>query len=196
MRVSLQVSDRASRWPGAAAQPQRTDRLSTLPRVGEGREGPLRPPRQRVCVASRPNFSTYLNQLSSIEHLRGAYPTGGKSYVCTYVRSGWVVSKDQVTLKPTSQIKSCRAFLKWRRSINRTFNLRDRLSASNRRGLPGRGPYAWSGGEAVLAGIVILKIKTYWHLQVRVGFINYRSCERVCRGPCKMPSNRFCKDVL
>jgi hypothetical protein len=31
-RLLLQVSDRASHWPGAAAQPQRTNRLSTLPK--------------------------------------------------------------------------------------------------------------------------------------------------------------------
>jgi hypothetical protein len=43
--VSLQVSDRASHWPGAAAQPQRTNRLTALPRAGEGREGP------NLCVS-------------------------------------------------------------------------------------------------------------------------------------------------
>jgi hypothetical protein len=51
--VSLQVSDRASHWPGAAAQPQRTNRLSTLPRAGEGREGPLPPPKQPRAVGLR-----------------------------------------------------------------------------------------------------------------------------------------------
>ena len=53
MCVSLQVSERASHWPGAAAQPQRTNRLSTLPRAGEGREGPLPPPRQPRAAGLR-----------------------------------------------------------------------------------------------------------------------------------------------
>jgi hypothetical protein len=53
MCVSLQVSDRASHWPGAAAQPQRTNRLRTLPRAGEGREGPLPPPKQPRAAGLR-----------------------------------------------------------------------------------------------------------------------------------------------
>jgi hypothetical protein len=69
VRVFLSVSDRASHWPGAAAQSQWTNRLSTRPRAGQGREGPLPPSRQpRAAGLRSPSCGEGKRRLTCLTH--------------------------------------------------------------------------------------------------------------------------------
>ena len=63
--VFCYLSDRAWRWPGTDTQSQRKDRLSTLPRAGDGREGPLPPPSQPRGINTTPLVRAALDVLST-----------------------------------------------------------------------------------------------------------------------------------